>query len=83
MYKEHDVIRVVVDDYEFITTPNDETRDAFAKLPKGTRGTIVYPPSENRGGALVEFLYIEEHYPDADPVVFVEFDQMGLISDGQ
>jgi len=75
-YQEHDVIRITVDDYEYITTPNDEVRDVFARLPKGTTGTIVYPPSEERGGCLVEFPYIEEHHPDADPVVFVEFNQM-------
>lgn len=82
--KEHDVIRITTDDYEYITTSVEEGHDKFAvivrtPLPKGTRGTIVHlPPETSKGGCYVEFPYIREHSPDAECVVWVTFSEMEL-----
>ena len=75
-FKEHDVVKLTAEDYEFITTPNEEEHDEFEILPKGTIGTIVTPPVEEQGGCNVEFPYINEKYPDADPVVWVLFTEI-------
>lgn len=80
IFKEHDVVKLSVDDYEIIVTPPEEVDDKFESLPKGTRGTIVSEPIEKQGGCYVEFPSVLEKYPDADCVVWVLFDQMELDS---
>lgn len=74
-FKEHDVVRLTADDYEFDTHSEGFDGPYIPDLlPKGTEGTIV--AIIDNIGCYVEFPYIRNKYPDGDPVVWIRFNDL-------
>lgn len=72
--KKHDVVVVISEDVEYISSPSHSAKDIFEELPVGTEGAIIHDVTLE--GCYVEFPYINEKHPHADCVIWVNFNEI-------